>query len=104
ASSYRQTPAGAGNIGDAKTSPAARTDRDLVPEEAYRPSTDGQDFHVGRGGAGNAVDHETLANKDAHKDIDHEKKAAAKARADGTAGVSVADKLKAKILSPFHKK
>ncbi|KAF9879769.1 hypothetical protein CkaCkLH20_02580 [Colletotrichum karsti] len=83
----------AGNIGDAGTAPARRSDKDLVPEEAYRPSTENQDYHGGRGGAGNA-----------HKSIDHEKKAAAQARADGTAGVSVADKLKAKILAPFHKK
>ncbi|KAE9578877.1 hypothetical protein CGCF415_v001521 [Colletotrichum fructicola] len=84
---------GAGNIGDAGSAPAPRSDKDLVPEEAYRPSTENQDYHGGRGGAGNA-----------HKSIDHEKKAAAQARADGTAGVSVADKLKAKILAPFHKK
>ncbi|KAL0938738.1 uncharacterized protein CTRU02_205348 [Colletotrichum truncatum] len=84
---------GAGNIGDAGNVPTPRSDKDLVPEEAYRPSTEGQDYHGGRGGAGNA-----------HKSIDHEKKAAAQARADGTAGVSVADKLKAKILAPFHKK
>ncbi|EQB43787.1 hypothetical protein CGLO_17517 [Colletotrichum gloeosporioides Cg-14] len=83
----------AGNIGDAGSAPAPRSDKDLVPEEAYRPSTENQDYHGGRGGAGNA-----------HKSIDHEKKAAAQARADGTAGVSVADKLKAKILAPFHKK
>ncbi|KAI3527996.1 hypothetical protein CPAR01_09720 [Colletotrichum paranaense] len=92
---------GAGNIGDAKKEPALRSDKDLVPEEAYRPSMEGQDYHVGRGGAGNAVETEKSA---AHKDIDHEKKAAAQARADGHSGVSVADKLKAKILAPFHKK
>ncbi|CCF39135.1 hypothetical protein CH063_10049 [Colletotrichum higginsianum] len=92
---------GAGNIADAKTQPAPRADKDLVPEEAYRPSTEGQDYHVGRGGAGNAVETDKPA---AHKDIDHEKKAAAQARAEGNTGVSVADKLKAKILAPFHKK
>ncbi|UQC79820.1 uncharacterized protein CLUP02_05300 [Colletotrichum lupini] len=91
----------AGNIGDAKKEPALRSDKDLVPEEAYRPSMEGQDYHVGRGGAGNAVETEKSA---AHKDIDHEKKAAAQARADGHSSVSVADKLKAKILAPFHKK
>ncbi|GJC80200.1 hypothetical protein ColLi_03038 [Colletotrichum liriopes] len=92
---------GAGNIADAKSQPAPRADKDLVPEEAYRPSTEGQDYHVGRGGAGNAVETDKPA---AHKDIDHEKKAAAQARAEGHSGVSVADKLKAKILAPFHKK
>ncbi|WQF77667.1 hypothetical protein CDEST_02681 [Colletotrichum destructivum] len=92
---------GAGNIADAKTQPAPRADKDLVPEEAYRPSTEGQDYHVGRGGAGNAVETDKPAP---HKDIDHEKKAAAQARAEGNTGVSVADKLKAKILAPFHKK
>ncbi|KAJ0168043.1 hypothetical protein CTA2_10828 [Colletotrichum tanaceti] len=92
---------GAGNIADVKSQPAPRADKDLVPEEAYRPSTEGQDYHVGRGGAGNAVETDRPA---AHKDIDHEKKAAAQARAEGNTGVSVADKLKAKILAPFHKK
>ncbi|KAK2019955.1 hypothetical protein LZ32DRAFT_597561 [Colletotrichum eremochloae] len=92
---------GAGNIADADSQPAPRADKDIVPEEACRPSTEGQDYHVGRGGAGNAVETEKPA---AHKDIDHEKKAAAQARAEGSAGVSVADKLKAKVLAPFHKK
>ncbi|GKT42374.1 uncharacterized protein ColSpa_02555 [Colletotrichum spaethianum] len=95
------TPTRAGNIADAKSEPAPRADKDVVPEEAYRPSTEGQDYHVGRGGAGNAVETDKPA---AHKDIDHEKKAAAQARADGNPGVSVADKLKAKILAPFNKK
>ncbi|TDZ26189.1 hypothetical protein Cob_v001118 [Colletotrichum orbiculare MAFF 240422] len=90
---YSSGRGGAGNIGDTGSAPAPRSDKDLVPEEAYRASTENQDYHGGRGGAGNA-----------HKSIDHEKKAAAQARADGTAGVSVADKLKAKILAPFHKK
>ncbi|KAK1600671.1 uncharacterized protein LY79DRAFT_574930 [Colletotrichum navitas] len=92
---------GAGNIADANSEPAPRADKDVIPEEACRPSTEGQDYHVGRGGAGNAVEIEKSA---AHKDIDHEKKAAAQARAEGSAGVSVADKLKAKVLAPFHKK
>lgn len=45
---------GAGNIGDAgvKSPPTGRLDQDAVPDEAYRPSTEG-DFHTGRGGVGN---------------------------------------------------
>jgi len=44
---------GAANIGDAGDRPATRTDVDVIPEAAIRPSQD-TDFHTGRGGAGNA--------------------------------------------------
>lgn len=63
----------------------------MIPEAAVRASQDQQDFHTGRGGAGNE-----------HTAIDHEKTAAAKHRADG-APISLADKLKMKIFGVFKK-
>merc|ERR1712080_553905 len=44
---------GAGNIGDIGSQSTQRKDRDVIPDSAVRPSTDAQDFHTGRGGAGN---------------------------------------------------
>jgi len=58
-----------------------RADKDVVPEAAVRPSSENTDYHVGRGGAGNA-----------HVVSDKEKKAAA----DGP--ISLADKLKNKLF------
>lgn len=84
-------PIGAGNIGDVGTPTTDRKDADQVPVEAFRPSQD-QEFHTGRGGAGNE-----------YTAIDHEKKAAAKARSEG-APVSVADRLKGKLFGAFNKK
>lgn len=59
-----------------------------MPDQAVRPSTENEEYHVGRGGAGNehhAPAHET----------------------DGAGAKSpkgLADKLKAKILGAFKKK
>jgi hypothetical protein len=74
---------GAANIGDPGKKSVIRADKDVVPEAAVRPSSDNTDFHVGRGGAGNAH-------------IVGEKKVSA----DG-GPVSLADKLKAKIFGRF---
>lgn len=57
---------------------------DVVPAEATRPSTENQDYHVGRGGAGN------------EHHAPEEKKAS-------TAPTGLADKLKAKIVGVFKK-
>lgn len=79
---------GAGNIGDpgVKAPPTGRVDQDVVPSEAYRPSTEA-DFHTGRGGLGN----EHAAGKGGHAPLSE------------TAGhtgtpISFADKLKHKIF------
>jgi hypothetical protein len=80
---------GAANIGDKGVKPTVRADKDAVPEAAVRPSSENQDYHVGRGGAGNA-----------HVVPAAEKKAAT---ADG-GPISLADKLKSKIFGRFGKK
>ncbi|KAK1834851.1 hypothetical protein QBC39DRAFT_389199 [Podospora conica] len=73
---------GAANIGDPGTKSTVRADKDVVPEAAVRPSSENTDYHVGRGGAGNA-----------HIVADKEKKASG---ADGP--ISLADKLKNKLF------
>ncbi|KAG8416939.1 hypothetical protein J3459_013489 [Metarhizium acridum] len=78
---------GAGNIGDVGSAPAARKDKDVVPESAYRASQDNQDYHTGRGGAGNE-----------HVADGHGKKAADKTGESAAAPVSLADKLKQKLF------
>jgi len=70
---------GAANIGDAGTK-GVRTDKEVVPEAAMRPSQEGN-FHTGRGGAGNEH-HE--------KDV-------------GGAPKGLADRLKHKIMGVFKK-
>lgn len=61
-----------------------------MPEEAIRPSSENQDYHVGRGGAGN--EHHAPEEKKPDK-------------APGTtaAHTGLADKLKAKIVGVFKK-
>jgi len=73
---------GAGNIGDpgVKAPTSGRVDKDAVPSEAYRASTDG-DFHTGRGGLGN-----------------ESKAPVSETSTNGTAPISLADKLKFKIF------
>lgn len=78
---------GAGNIGDVGSAPAARKDKDVVPESAYRASQDNQDYHTGRGGAGN----EHVANGHGKKEADRTGEGAA-------APVGLADKLKQKLF------
>ena len=77
---------GAANIGDVGSAARVRTDKDIVPEAATRPSQD-SDYHTGRGGAGN----EHIAE---HK--------AAVATGD-EAPKGLADKLKYKIFGAFKK-
>ncbi len=80
---------GAANIGDAGVKQVTRADKDLVPEQAVRPSGDNGDYHTGRGGAGNA---------------NVTKKPEDKAAEGGPAApMSLADKLKLKILGVFKK-
>ena len=84
---------GAGNISDVGTPTSERKDRDIVPEAAVRASQDTQDYHTGRGGAGNehVVNGEGQKSKDSHK-------------FDTTgAPVSLADRLKARLLGIFKK-
>ncbi|QUC18215.1 uncharacterized protein UV8b_02456 [Ustilaginoidea virens] len=84
---------GAGNIADAGRAPTPRKDQDVIPDAAYRASLDKQDYHTGRGGAGN----EHLAH-------DHGKKAAQRPAANETeTPVGLADKLKQKLLAVFKK-
>lgn len=85
---------GDGNIGDAGSASGPRTDTDVVPDEATRQA-ENEDYHVGRGGAANA-----------HVSEEHQKK---KVMPDTPMGpdtkpqVSVADKLKGKIMGVFKK-
>lgn len=73
---------GAANIADTeKGASAKRVDKVVVPDAAVRPSVD-QDYHTGRGGAGNA-----------HRAGDETK----------SAPVGLADKLKTKIMGAFKK-
>ncbi|KAJ2903186.1 uncharacterized protein MKZ38_010318 [Zalerion maritima] len=72
---------GAANIADAEAGNAVkRTDEEHVPESAVRPSTE-QEYHTGRGGAGNA---HHVGEK-------------------GAVPVGLADKLKSKIMSALKK-
>lgn len=64
-----------------------------MPEAATRPSAELQDYHVGRGGAGN----EHLAPGHDHHHHGGSKKK------DGEAPTGLADKLKAKLVGVFKK-
>ncbi|KAI0842956.1 hypothetical protein F5Y06DRAFT_256528 [Hypoxylon sp. FL0890] len=109
---------GAANIADADKPPSSmRADRDVVPEEATRPSTDNESFHVGRGGAANvhlsAQDQQKHEEK--HHDHDHQQpqpqpqhhgaKVLDSPTAPGAAKQhqGLADKLKQKIFHAFKK-
>merc|ERR1712080_90582 len=83
---------GAGNIGDIGSQSTQRKDRDVIPDSAVRPSTDAQDFHTGRGGAGNEYS-------------SHKKKTEPKQNGtpEASAPVSLADKLKDKLLGALKK-
>lgn len=83
---------GAANIVD-QNAAEPRTDKEVVPDAALRPSTEDQDHHVGRGGAGN----EHLAPGHEHHHDDGKKKV------EGKAHKGLADKLKAKIVGVFKK-
>lgn len=75
-----------------KNAAAPRTDSEVVPPEAVRPSTENADYHVGRGGAGN--EHHAPGGDEHNKE--------------GAAGhkespKGLADKLKAKMTGIFKK-
>ncbi|KAI1840969.1 hypothetical protein JX265_010441 [Neoarthrinium moseri] len=94
AGAYSTGRGGGGNIGDAGIPPTVRTDKDVVPEAAVRPSQD-EDIHTGRGGAGNV-----------HLGPEHKKKKVTDGAPhdEATAShISVADKLKSKVLGAFKK-
>ncbi|KAI9172043.1 hypothetical protein HJFPF1_01535 [Paramyrothecium foliicola] len=80
---------GAGNITDVGTPTSERRDHDVVPDVAVRASQDNQDYHTGRGGAGN--EHVANGKKDAHKYDEN------------GAPISFADRLKAKLFGVFKK-
>ena len=83
--------AGAANIGDAGRTSGPRKDHEVVPEAAVRPSSENQDYHTGRGGAGN----EHLAPGKEHATRVH----------DGAVSpMGLADKLKHKLFGSFGKK
>ncbi|KAK1783664.1 hypothetical protein QBC45DRAFT_398486 [Copromyces sp. CBS 386.78] len=44
---------GAANIGDAGVKPHRRADKDMIPDVAMRHSQETENYHTGRGGAGN---------------------------------------------------
>ncbi|KAK3489516.1 uncharacterized protein B0T23DRAFT_422225 [Neurospora hispaniola] len=44
---------GAANIGDAGVTPHRRADKDIIPDAAIRHSQETENYHTGRGGAGN---------------------------------------------------
>ncbi|KAK4140303.1 uncharacterized protein C8A04DRAFT_32183 [Dichotomopilus funicola] len=78
---------GAANIADPGVKQVTRLDKDLVPEEAVRPSHDAEtDYHTGRGGAGN--EHHAHKPEAGHVE----------------APVGLADRLKKKIFGLFGKK
>merc|ERR1712080_194971 len=82
---------GAGNIGDIGSQSTQRKDRDVIPDSAVRSSTDAH-YHTGRGGAGN--EHSS-----------HKKKTEPKhnGTAEASAPVSLADKLKGKLMGALKK-
>lgn len=82
---------GAANIVDHDAA-GPRTDKEVVPDAAMRPSTEDQDHHVGRGGAGNE-----------HLAPGHEHKHDGKKKETGSSPTGLADKLKAKIMGVFKK-
>lgn len=92
---------GAANIADADKPPSAiRADREVVPEEATRTSTDNESFHVGRGGAANVH----LSAQDQAKQADKHNKVVDTPPGPGaTPNQSLADKLKHKIFGKFKK-
>lgn len=85
---------GAGNIADVGTTSSQRKDQDIIPDVAVRASQDTQDYHTGRGGAGNE-----------HTSAERAKSPPAKSNggATGEAPISLADKLKEKLFGAFKK-
>ncbi|OTA84569.1 hypothetical protein M434DRAFT_400408 [Hypoxylon sp. CO27-5] len=98
---------GAANIADADKPPSSmRADREIVPEEATRPSTDNESFHVGRGGAANVHLSPQDQQKHEAKHHHHGAKVVDSPTAPGAAAKQhqgLADKLKHKIFHAFKK-
>ncbi|KAI0383749.1 hypothetical protein F5Y04DRAFT_20225 [Hypomontagnella monticulosa] len=96
---------GAANIADADKPPSAmRADREVVPEEATRPSTDNESFHVGRGGAANVhLSAQDQAKQQAAADKHTKVVDTPPAASGATPNQSLADKLKHKIFGKFKK-
>ncbi|KAF3762357.1 hypothetical protein M406DRAFT_357423 [Cryphonectria parasitica EP155] len=88
---------GAANI-IGKNAAEPRQDKEVVPEEAIKPSMENQDYHVGRGGAGN--EHHAPGHDHKDKQVAAGEEGATTASA-GRKGL--ADKLKAKITGIFKK-
>ncbi|KAI1653062.1 hypothetical protein F4813DRAFT_394092 [Daldinia decipiens] len=94
----------AANIADADKPPSAmRADKDIVPEEATRPSIDGESFHVGRGGAANVHLSEQDKQKKEEKHHGASKVVDSPATPGTAPNLSLADKLKHKIFGVFKK-
>ncbi|KJZ76599.1 hypothetical protein HIM_03935 [Hirsutella minnesotensis 3608] len=95
---------GAGNITDAGTTPTPqRKEYDLVPAAATRPSHDGrgdqeQDFHTGRGGAGNEHHHQEETSPAPQDEAHGGSSAPAK-----SSGKGMVSRLKKKILDRLKK-
>ncbi|SPN96726.1 uncharacterized protein DNG_00246 [Cephalotrichum gorgonifer] len=91
---------GSGNIGDAKTTAPLRGDKEVIPEAAIHPApATPQDYHTGRGGAGNEhVASSEVGSKKSSK-ADETESAPEK-----PVSVSLADKLKGKLFGGFKKK
>ncbi|KAI1476689.1 hypothetical protein F4774DRAFT_229109 [Daldinia eschscholtzii] len=106
---------GAANIADADKPPSAmRADREVVPEEATRPSTDGESFHVGRGGAANVhlseqdkqkklEKHSQHHHQHHHQGNNNNKVTDTPSSPGAPPNLSLADKLKHKIFGVFKK-
>ncbi|KAI0102354.1 hypothetical protein F4776DRAFT_668957 [Hypoxylon sp. NC0597] len=98
---------GAANIADADKPPSSmRADREIVPEEATRPSTDNESFHVGRGGAANVhLSPQDQQKHEAKHQHHHGAKVVDSPTAPGAAKQhqGLADKLKHKIFHAFKK-
>ncbi|OTB02291.1 hypothetical protein M426DRAFT_13595 [Hypoxylon sp. CI-4A] len=97
---------GAANIADPnKPASIVRADRQVVPEEATRPSTDNESFHVGRGGAANvhlsAEDQQKKQQE--HHDKHHHKVLDGPTTPGSKHNQGLADKLKHKIFGVFKK-
>ncbi|RDA82485.1 hypothetical protein CP532_2316 [Ophiocordyceps camponoti-leonardi (nom. inval.)] len=84
---------GAGNIADVGSAASQRRDQDHVPDSAVRVSQDKQDFHTGRGGAGNE---HSLS-------LDSDRRPMVKTQTSNDASISVADKLKDKLFNAFRR-
>ena len=89
AGAYSGGRGGAGNIGSPGLNPTERKDAEAIPEAALRPSSDDQNYHVGRGGGGN---------------IHHGDGAVKKTETKPAAELGFADKIKNKLFKKHAEK